>query len=157
VTRFALLLLAAVLLAGCGAAKPPTDDPGVFATKIVDRIVHNRYSDAWGNLHPLDQQVASAAEYIGCETRNPVVAAPRTVKVLNVKDESVGIGDGTFVDSKAVAVRLGFAGGFGVTHTVHVVADHGEWTWILPPWRYRNYKSDTCPTDPGSAPPPAQS
>jgi hypothetical protein len=157
VTRLALLLLAAVLVAGCGAAKQPQDDPAVFAAKVVDLIVHNKYSDAWGDLHSVDQKVAPSTEYVGCENRNPVIAVPRTVKVLSVQDESIGIGDGTFVDSKAVAVRLGFAGGFKVTHTVHVVADHGDWKWILPAWRYRDYKGDTCPTEAGSAPPTTQS
>jgi hypothetical protein len=157
VTRLALLLLAAVVVAGCGATKQPKDDPGVFATKVVDLIVHNKYSAVWGDLHPVDRQVAPATEYVGCEIRSPVIAVPRTVKVLSVKDESIGIGDGTFVDSKAVAVRLGFAGSFKVTHTVHVVADHGKWTWILPAWRYRDYKGDTCPADAGSNPPPVQS
>jgi hypothetical protein len=157
VTRLALLLLAAVLVAGCGAMKQPKDDPGVFATKVVDLIVHNKYSAVWGDLHSVDKRVAPSSEYVGCEIRNPVIAVPRTVKVLSVKDESIGIGNGTFVDSKAVAVRLGFAGSFTVTHTVHVVADHGKWTWILPAWRYRDYKGDKCPTDAGSAPPPVQS
>jgi len=157
VTRLAAPVLLALLVAGCGAAKQPQADPGVFATKVVDLIVHNKYSAAWADLHPVDQQVAPSTEYVGCENRNPVIAVPRTVKVLGVKDESIGIGDGTFVDSKAVAVRLGFAGNFKVTHTVHVVADHGRWTWILPAWRYRDYKGDTCPTDAGSAPPPTQS
>ena len=156
-TRLAAPVLLALLVAGCGAAKQPQADPGVFATKVVDLIVHNKYSAAWADLHPVDQQVAPSTEYVGCENRNPVIAVPRTVKVLGVKDESIGIGDGTFVDSKAVAVRLGFAGNFKVTHTVHVVADHGRWTWILPAWRYRDYKGDTCPTDAGSAPPPTQS
>jgi hypothetical protein len=86
-----------------------------------------------------------------------VIAVPRTLKVLRVEDQSIGIGDGTFVDSKAVAVRLGFAGGFAVTHMVHVVASHGKWTWILPAWRYCDYEGDTCPTAAGSAPPAVQS
>jgi hypothetical protein len=157
VTRLALLLVAAVIVAGCGAAKQPQDDPGAFAVKVVDLIVHNKYADAWTDLHPVDQEVAPSIEYVGCENRNPVIAVPRSVRVLTVKDESIGIGDGTFVDSKAVAIRLGFAGNFKVTHTVHVVAKDGKWTWILPAWRYRDYHGDTCPTDAGSAPPPAQS
>jgi hypothetical protein len=158
-TRVAPLVLAAALLAGCGATTTaqPKDDPGVFATKVVDLIVHNKYSTVWGDLHSVDKRVTPSSEYVDCETRNPVIAVPRSMKVLSVKDESVGIGDGTFVDSKAVAVRLGFAGSFKVTHTVHVVADHGKWTWILPAWRYRDYKGDTCPTGAGSAPPPVQS
>jgi len=77
VTRLAAaVLLAAVVVAGCGAAKQPQADPGVFATKVVDLIVHNKYSDAWADLHPVDQQVAPSTEYVGCENRNPVVAVP---------------------------------------------------------------------------------
>jgi hypothetical protein len=155
--RLAPLALVTLVIAGCGGATTPKDDPGVFAAKVVSLIVHNKYSEAWGDLHSVDRKVAPSTEYVGCEIRSPVIAVPRTMKVLNVKNESVGIGDGTFVDSKAVAVRLGFAGNFKVTHTVHVVADRGKWTWILPAWRYRDYKGDQCPTDAASAPPPAQS
>jgi len=156
VRRLTLVLLA-VAAAGCGGTNVPKGDPGVFASKVIGLIVHNKYSTVWDDLHPVDQKVAPFAEYVGCETRNPVIAVPRTVKVLSVNDEAVGIGDGRFVDSKAVDVRLGFAGGFKVTHTVHVVADHGKWKWIIPSWRYRDYKADKCPTDAGSARPPQQS
>jgi hypothetical protein len=157
-TRLTPLVLAAAVVASCGTSSSrPKADPGVFATKVVDLIVHNKYSAVWDDLHPVDQKVAPFSEYVGCETRNPVIAVPRSMKVLSVNDESVGIGNGTFVDSKAVGVRLGFAGNFKVTHTVHVVADHGKWTWILPAWRYRDYKGDTCPSDAGSSPPPSQS
>ena len=155
-TRGALLLLAAVVLAGCGNGQPKAD-PGVFATQVVQQIVHNQYSHVWADMHPVDQKVAPFAEYISCENRSPVIALPRTVKVVRVNDESVGLGDGSFVDSKAVHVRLGFAGGFKVTHTVHVVASHGKWKWILPSWRFRDYKADRCPTDAGSTPAPSTS
>jgi hypothetical protein len=42
-------------------------------------------------------------------------------------------------------------------HTVHVVAEHGNWTWILPPSRFRDYRADKCPIDAGSSPPPSTS
>jgi hypothetical protein len=129
----------------------------VFATHVVRQIVHNQYSHVWEDMHPVDQKVAPFAEYISCENRSPVIAAPRTMKVVRVDDESVGLGNGKFVDSKAVRVRLGFAGGFKVTHTVHVVARDGKWKWILPPWRFRDYKADRCPTDAGSTPTPSAS
>ena len=122
--RLVLLLAAAGLMAaGCGGSNAqPKDDPGAFAVKVVDQIVHNRYSTAWNDLHPADQKVAPSSEYVQCETRSPVLTAPTSTKVLSISSESVGIGDGTFVDSKAVHVRLGFAGGFHLVHTVHVVA-----------------------------------
>ena len=152
----ALSLLAAAAVAGCGSGQPKAD-PGDFATQVVQQIVHNKYSHVWEDMHPVDQEVAPFAEYISCENRSPVIALPRTMKVVRVNDESVGLGDGKFVDSKAVHVRLGFAGGFSVTHTVHVVASGGKWKWILPPWRFRDYKADRCPTDAGSTPAPSAS
>jgi hypothetical protein len=98
-TRIALLALAAVLVAGCGGSSTPKDDPGKFATKVVGLIVHNKYSAVWDDLHSADQKVAPFTEYVGCETRNPVIAVPRTITVVSVNDESVGIGNGTFVES----------------------------------------------------------
>jgi hypothetical protein len=152
--RVAALLAVLVLAAGCGGASAqPKDDPSAFALRVLDLIVHNHYSQVWDDLHPVDQKVAPFSEYVGCEARSPVIAVPRTVKVLSVNDESVGLGDGSFVDSKAIDVRLGFRGGFHVVHTVHVVAHGGKWKWILPSWRFRDYKADRCPTDPASAPP----
>jgi hypothetical protein len=40
-------------------------------------------------------------------------------------------------------------------HTVHLVASGGAWKWILPSWRFRDYRADRCPVDPGSTPPSA--
>ena len=151
-------LLAVLVLAGCGGEDAqPKDDPGRFAVGVVDQIVHNHYSDVWDDLHPKDQAVAPLAEYVACETRNPVIAVPRTVEVKSVVEESVGLGDGTFVDTKAVAVRLTFAGAFKVTQTVHLVAEDGRWKWILPSIRFRDYKANRCPVDPGSSGPPTTS
>jgi hypothetical protein len=158
VTRIAVLVAAAVLVAGCGGHKAPVADPGPFAVKVVGLIVNNNYAKAWGDLHSTDQQVAPLAEYVGCETRSPVLTQPMSMKVVGVHDESVGLGNGHFVKSKAVRVRLRFPGSANVlVHTVHLVAEQGHWKWILPSWRFRDYRADKCPTDVGSAPPPASS
>jgi hypothetical protein len=150
-----VLLVAVVVVAGCGGSSnaQPKDDPGAFAVKVVGQIVHNQYATVWSDLHPTDQKVAPSAEYVQCEARSPVIAQPRTMKVLSVGNESVALGDGTFVESKAVHVRLAFAGGFNLVHTVHVVAAQGKWTWILPAQRFRDYKANKCPVDAGSPPP----
>ena len=157
--RLAGVAVIAVIAAGCGGSgsSTPKEVPSVAAVRVVHQITANRYAQAWGNLHSKDQDVAPLGEYVDCETRSPVIARPRGVKVTKVTEESFGLGDGTFVESKAVDVRLGFAGGFNITHTVHVVAAHGKWTYILPSWRFRDYRSDKCPSDAGSAPPPVTS
>jgi hypothetical protein len=155
--KFLPLALAAVALAGCGgtsSAKPP--DPGPFAVNVVRLIVGNQYGKAWVDLHPTDQQVAPLQEYVTCESRSPVLTQPTSMTVVGVTDESVGLGNGHFVATKAVHVRMVFPGQQNVlVHTVHLVAAKGAWKWILPSWRFRDYRADTCPTDAGSAPPPA--
>jgi hypothetical protein len=155
--KLAAALALAVVAAGCGSSSTPKESPKVAALRVLDQIVHNRYAEAWGDLHSTDQHVAPLAEYVGCETRSPVIASPLTTSVVHVGTESVGLGDGKFVDSTAVDVRMGFAGNFKLVHTVHLVAEKGRWKWILPSWRYRDYKADRCPTDSGSAPPPSSS
>jgi hypothetical protein len=146
-----LLLLGAVVLlaSACGAS---AGDPKDAAVKNVNLIVHNRYTEAWDELYSKDRAVAPKEEYVGCESRSPVQEAPKTMKALSVSDESVGIGDGSFVDSKAVKVQMDFRGG-RLVHTVHLVKDRGKWTWILPATRYHQYKDDECPTDAGSSNP----
>jgi hypothetical protein len=150
--------LVAAIVTGCGghAVAKPADDPGVFAIGVVKLIVGNQYTRAWRDLHPDDQKVAPLEEYVSCESRSPVLLAPTSMRVVRVTDESVGLGNGRFVPSKAVHVRIVFPGQQHVlVHTVHVVASSGRWKWILPSWRFRDYRADRCPTDAGSAPPPA--
>jgi hypothetical protein len=156
--RLAAVALLAVVAAGCGSdSSAPKEDPSTAAVRVVHQITANRYAQAWGDLHSKDQHVAPLGEYVDCETRSPVIARPRGVKVTKVTDESFGIGDGSFVETKAVAVRLTFAGAFKVTHTVHLVAEDGRWKWILPSFRFRDYKANRCPVDPGSSAPPSTS
>jgi hypothetical protein len=137
----------AVAAAGCGSNNTrPTEDPRIAALRVIDRIVHNRYVQAWGDMHSVDQKVAPLTAYVACETRSPVIARPLSVKVVSVNDESVGLGDGKFRDSTSVDVRMTFAGNFHLVHSVHLVAEGGKWKWILPPWRYRDYRAGRCPT-----------
>lgn len=153
-----LAVAGALLLAGCGSGNAaPKDDPGVFAVGVVRLITGNSYTRAWQDLHSVDQKVAPLDEYVSCESRSPVLAAPTSMKAVGMSDESVGLGDGKFLKSKAVRVRMVFPGAGNVlTHTVHLVAEHGHWKWILPSWRFRDYRADKCPTDAASAPPPTQ-
>jgi hypothetical protein len=146
--RALLLAVASVAaLAGCGgAAVKPDGDPAAFALRVTHQILANEYAQAWHDLHPTDQKVAPLAEYVACEARSPIIVKPLSVSVVSVSRESVGLGNGHFVDSSAVHVRIGFSGGFHFVHTVHVVVSGGRWTWILPPWRFRDYRADLCPT-----------
>jgi len=148
--------IAAVVVATTGghAAAAPTDDPGAFAVDTVRKIVQNRYADAWDTLHPVDKSVAPKREYVRCENRSRFTATFVRARVGHVGDESVGLGNGRFVDSKAVEVlvtlRAASAPRFVVRHTVHLVVADGKWTWILPAWRYGYFRDDICPTSPSA-------
>jgi hypothetical protein len=150
------IAIAAALLAGCGSTSArPKDDPQAFAVGVVKLITANHYTRAWQDMHSTDQKVASLDEYVACESRSPVLAAPTSVRAVGVSSESIGLGNGRFVESKAVRVRMVFPGAGNVlTHTVHVIAEHGHWKWILPSWRFRDYRADRCPGGVGSPPPP---
>ena len=130
----------------------PPSDPRPFAVDIVRLIVSNRYAEAWDDLHPVDRRAASRAEYVDCENRSPFAATFVRARVAKVSDESVGLGDGRFVRSKAVDVLITLrdvgVAPFVVRHTMHVVASGSKWTWILPSWRYAEFRANRCPTAP---------
>ncbi len=153
--RLLLPVAIVALAAGCGgASSTPSGDPGAFALKVMRLIVTNQYTKAWGDMHPDDKKAASLAEYVACETRSPVLVQPTSVKVVGISDRSVGLGNGHFVATKAVRVRIVFPGQENVlVHTVHVVAAEGRWTWILPSWRFADYRADRCST--AASPPPS--
>jgi hypothetical protein len=142
----------AVALTRPHAQAAPKDDPRAFAENVVRLIAGNRYAEAWETLNPVDQRVAPRAEYVGCEQRTPIAAKVREIRAVGVSDDSVGLGDGKFIRSTAVAVRIAFAGdaSFVVTHSVHLVAVGERWTWVLPSWRYRSFKANHCPVAPSA-------
>ena len=151
--RLAAAALLALVLAACGSQAQKPEDAAI---KDVGLIVSNKYSEAWDQLYSRDRAVAPRDEYVTCESRSPVIEVPKSTKALGVTDESVGIGDGTFVDSKAVKLQLDFRGG-RLVHTVHVIEEGGKWKWMFPAARYRQYKANQCATDAGSSPPPSSS
>jgi hypothetical protein len=146
--KLLLLVALVVLAAGCGGGSAtPSGDPGVFALKVTRLIAANRYTAAWGDMHPDDKKVAPLPEYVTCEARSPVLVRPSSVEVVGISDKSVGLGNGHVVATKAVRVRIVFPGeDNALVHTVHIVAANGHWTWILPPSRFSDYKADRCST-----------
>ena len=89
--RLAVVALVAVVAAGCGGSgsSAPKEDPSIAAVRVVHQITANRYAQAWGDLHSKDQDVAPLGEYVDCETRSPVIARPRGVKVTKVTERVV--------------------------------------------------------------------
>ena len=159
-TRRLLAPVAALLVAlaaGCGGGSAvPSGDAGAFAVKVMHLIVTTQYGQAWRDLHPDDQKVAPLAEYVACENRSPIMVRPISVRVLDVGERAVDLGNGRSVRSKAVQLRLVFPGAGNIlVRTVHVVAVKSDWKWVLPARRFQDYADDACPT--ATAPPPTPS
>ena len=137
----------------------PAGDPADFAVNVVRLIVENRYGEAWADLHSVDRRVAARADYVDCENRTRFTSEFVRARTATVRDEAIGLGNGRFVESKAIDVLITLrddgVAPFVVRHTMHVVADGGRWTWILPPWRYRDFRAGRCPTAPGAPSPTA--
>jgi hypothetical protein len=140
--------LLALTLAGCGgSAHRSSSEPGgadAFATRVVRLVVESRYAEAWGDLHPADRAVAPEHVYVACEERSAIALAPTRIRAVGSSSDSVALGDGRFVPSRVVRVRIDFPGGFHFVHPVHLVASGGRWTWILPAERYRAYRAGSC-------------
>jgi hypothetical protein len=156
-SRLAIALVVAVAVAIAAGVyltrdDGPQGDPGEFAVGVVRLIVMNRYSEAWSDLHPIDQRVAPKGEYVGCENRSRFSAKFVRATPGPVTDEAVGLGNGRFVRSKAVEVRVTLKEQdlepFVVRHTMHVVPSGSKWTWILPSWRYVDFRDGRCASAP---------
>ena len=153
-TVAAVVAVAAAIAGGIYVTRdgPQRGDPGEFAVGVVRLIVENRYGEAWADLHPIDQRVASKGEYVGCENRTRFSAKFVRATPGPVTDEAVGLGNGRFVRSKAVEVRVTLKEAdlepFVVRHTMHVVPSGSKWTWILPSWRYVDFRDGRCTSAP---------
>jgi hypothetical protein len=151
--RRASLLLVAVLplvAAGCGGDARPDQDPGEFVRALVSDLYQGKSGAAWENLHPLHKAKVSRARYVACERLEPLEGTVRRFDVVSVADGPSTIpGSGDEVDSTAVTFRVLLAlPGLQpqpVTHTAHVFAVDGHWTWVIGPDDYAAYASGSCP------------
>lgn len=121
-----------------------------FAVRTVRLLVANRYSAAWASLHPSHQRAIGGRDtYVRCELSAPIVGSAMEIDSHEVRDESALIAGIGRVRTKAVDVRITFAGkpkpgGTKVTLSVHVLLVNGSWRWVLPNSRYASYRRGAC-------------
>ena len=154
VRRPAVLVAAGLLLlvAGCGGDEAPNEDPGAFVRSVVAEIYAGDSATAWEALHPRHQEAVTRARYVQCERRAPLQEKLRHVEVLAISDSPSTVpGEEGTVDSKAVEVTLlvklpEVEEPQEITHTVHVFAVDGRWTWVIGPNDFASYASGRCPS-----------
>jgi hypothetical protein len=144
------VLLAVLALAGCGGDDEPEEDPGAFATTLVERLDRGESGLAWDALHPRHQEAVTRARYVSCERRDPIDGEVTDISVEGVREEPWPVpGQDREDDSTAVTLRLTLAaqdaapGTFDLT--VHLFPVDGRWTWVIGPEDYERYAGGACP------------
>jgi hypothetical protein len=145
------LLLAVLALAACGGGDDePEEDPGAFATTLVERLDRGQTALAWDELHPRHQEAVSRRRYVSCERRDPIAGDVTRIRVREIREEPWRVpgADGD-ADSTAVTLELTLAvpdadpESFDLT--VHLFPVDGRWTWVIGPDDYARYVDGACP------------
>jgi hypothetical protein len=148
---FATLAMA-LAAAGCGGDEAPDEDPGAFVRSVVAEIYAGDSATAWEGLHPRHQEAVPRSRYVQCERLAPLQEKLRHIEVVGISDSPSTVpGDDGAVDSKAVEVTLlvklpEVEEPQEITHTVHVFAVDGRWTWVIGPNDFASYASGRCPS-----------
>jgi hypothetical protein len=144
----AIALCAALLVPSTGVAS--ARGAGPFLVRMIEEKMAGRYADAWSSLYPFHQRVVSRADYVACERLLPFDGHLESVTVVRVVAGPVAVaGLARPVAGAAVTMRVvvrwpGLAKPVVIVDTMHAVAAHGRWTWILSPDRFALYRGRGC-------------
>jgi hypothetical protein len=132
------------------AQAPSLRSAGRFFLAVLEQKVRGDWAKAWQSLYPLHQRIAARDTFIRCETARPFSAPLESIHVVRVRAvpfRAPGARHPVPSAAVTVAVALRWYGPrdpITFTHTFHLVAVHGRWTWLLSLDRYRLYRRDAC-------------
>lgn len=134
--KAAVILVAVVaLLAGCGASTAtPTEQPGVFMTRILREEINGQWAKQWDELHPGHKKLISRAAYVSCSRgmATNFGTGKEIFQVLAVQDDPIDVEGVPQKTAKLVTISLKTAASpTALTYRLHAVAVDGHWTWIL--------------------------
>jgi hypothetical protein len=131
-------------------AAPSLRSAGTFFLTVLEQKLSGDWAKAWQSLHPLHKRVAARDTFIRCETARPFPAPLESIHIVRVRAvpfRAPGALHPVRSAAVTVAVELRWYGPrdpITFTHTFHLVAVHGRWTWLLSLDRYRLYQQDAC-------------
>jgi hypothetical protein len=129
---------------------PSLRSAGRFFLTVLEQKVSGDWAKAWQSLNPLHKRIAARDTFIRCETARPFPAPLESIHVVRVRAvpfRAPGALHPVPSAAVTVAVALRWYGPrdpITFTHTFHLVAAHGRWTWFLSLDRYRLYRQDAC-------------
>ena len=133
----ALGAVLALLASGCGggaAATAPSENPGVFITRILSEEINGQWSRQWTELHPGHQKLITRSQYVACSRSiGTKIATGREIfKVLAVDNQAIHVRGVPQRTAKLVTINVRQKGASpGLTYRLHAVAVGDRWTWIL--------------------------
>jgi len=135
----ALGAVLALLASGCGgggAATAPSENPGVFITRILSEELNGQWSRQWSELHPGHQKLISRLQYVECSRSigTNIATGKEVFRVLAVDDQAIHVRGVPQRTAKLVTINVrqrGTGAATGLTYRLHAVAVDGRWRWIL--------------------------
>ena len=133
----ALGAVLAVVAAGCGGGggtTAPSENAGVFITRILSEELHGQWGRQWAELHPAHQKLITRSQYVTCSRSigTNIATGKEIFHVLAVDDQAIHVRDVPQRTAKVVTIQVRQPGGANpLTYRLHAVAVGGRWAWIL--------------------------
>ena len=141
---FALALIAAAALAGCGETIPSEAPAGRAQAFVLEDLYYGRPGRAYDALHPAFQQRVPRELFLRC-AKQYQLGDLDSIKVLDVSDDSVTVPGEGEQPAKAVRIRLTSTTGQTDTHVYHQVKVGDDWRWVMNEKALRAYGASRCP------------
>jgi hypothetical protein len=140
------VLIAALVLAGCGGDVDPARTPaGMAQVRFLEALYNGRLQEAYETLHPAHQRIVPRSKFIEC-TRQSGLGGLDSIEILDVFDSPVTLPDGGKVAAKAVRVRLTSTDGDTTNFVSHEVKVGERWRWVLNDAALEAYRAGKCPS-----------
>jgi hypothetical protein len=122
----------------------------IFVISEVQAKLDGRWAHAWSTLYPAHQRIAARPVYVRCESSTPFFAPTTVFGIVRAERALVRVpGLAHRVPGAAVTLHVAL-GWYGprdpivITPTLHLVALHGGWRWLLSDEMYRVYRRGAC-------------
>ena len=142
-----IVLLIALILAGCGGDEEPAGDIGAgeFLQRITADHLSGDFSDSWEDLHPAHQELISQIQFVYCGEREPELEEDTTVRIISVRPVTRQLPRIPERDAQAVRIQIRDKDGVVDTYTAHAVRVGDRWRWVLSQPFVRAVEAGQCP------------
>ena len=133
-TIITLTIGAALLFAACGNDDGGgSDEPGDFASDVIEQLSNGQFGRAWETMHPAQQEFVDRDFYVECAQGSAPAMELVDVETVEVYEEEATIpGTDTTANATAVTYRAEVTSGGDTqsfTDTTRLFEVEGDWRW----------------------------